>query len=86
MELIFSDSGRLEIENLEQELKFIFIKHLEKMRSSPPRKHLKHGILCHAEKVTKQARIVFNIEGERIYILHCFASHKEYERWYNSYK
>jgi hypothetical protein len=86
MELIFSDSGKLEIENLEQELKSIFIKHLEKMQNSPPRKHLKHGIPCHIEKVTRQARIVFNIKGERIYILHCFASHKEYERWYKSYK
>jgi hypothetical protein len=86
MELIFSDSGKLEIENLEQELKSIFIKHLEKMQSFPPRKHLKHGIPCHVEKVTRQARIVFNIKGERIYILHCFASHKEYERWYKSYK
>jgi len=36
MELIFSDSGKLEIENLEQELKSTFIKHLETMQSSPP--------------------------------------------------
>jgi hypothetical protein len=86
MELIFSDSARKEIENLEQELKSIFIKHLEKMRSSPPRKHLKHGIPGHVEKVTRQARIVFDIREERIYILHCFASHKEQERWYKSYK
>jgi len=86
MELIFSDSGKLEIENLEQELKSIFIKHLERMQSSPPRKHLKHGMPGHVEKVTRQARIVFNIKGEQIYILHCFASHKEYERWYKSYK
>jgi mRNA-degrading endonuclease RelE of RelBE toxin-antitoxin system len=86
MELIFSDSARKEIENLEQELKSIFIKHLEKMQSSPPRKHLKHGIPCHVEKVTRQARIVFNIKGERIYILHFFASHREYELWYKSYK
>ena len=86
MELIFSDSGKLEIENLEQELKSIFIKHLERMQSSPLRKHLKHGMPCHVEKVTRQARIVFDIREERIYILHCFASHKENERWYKSYK
>jgi len=86
MVLIFSDSGKLEIENLEQELKSIFIKHLEKMQSSPPRKHLKHGIPCHVEKVTRQARIVFDISEERIYILHCFANHKEYECWYKSFK
>jgi hypothetical protein len=86
MELIFSDSAKKEIENLEQEMKSIFIKHLEKMQSSPLRKYLKHGIPCHVEKVTRQARIVFNIKGERIYILHCFASHKEQERWHKSFK
>jgi mRNA-degrading endonuclease RelE of RelBE toxin-antitoxin system len=86
MELIFSDSAKKEIEKLERELKSIFIKHLERMQSSPPRRHLKHGMPCHAEKVTRQARIVFDIRGERIYILHCFASHKEYERWYKSFK
>jgi len=86
MELIFSDSARKELEDLEQELKSLFIKHLEKMQESPPRKHMKHGIPCHIEKVTRQARIVYDIKGEQIYVLHCFASHKEYERWYKSYK
>ena len=86
MELIFSDSARKEIENLELELISIFIKHLEKMQSSPPRKHLKHGIPCHVEKATRQARIVFDIREERIYILHCFASRKEQERWHKSFK
>ena len=86
MELIFSDSARKEMENLEQELKLLFIKHFEKMQNAPPRKHMKYGIPCHAEKLTKQARIVYDIKGEQIYLLHCFATHKEYERWYKSYK
>jgi hypothetical protein len=86
MELIFSDTARKEIADLEQELKSQFIRHLEKMQETPPRKHMKHGIPCHVEKVTRQARIVYNIKGIQIYILHCFATHKEYERWYKSYK
>ena len=86
MELIFSDSARREIVDLEQELKSLFIKHLEKMQKAPPRKHMKYGIPCHVEKVTKQARIVYDIKGKIIYVLHCFATHKEYERWYKSYK
>ena len=86
MELIFSDSARKEMENLEQELKSLFIKHLEKMQGAPPRKHMKYGIPCHVEKVTKQARIVYDIKGKIIYVLHCFATHKDYERWYKSYK
>jgi hypothetical protein len=56
------------------------------MQEAPPRKHMKHGIPCHVEKVARQARIVYNIKGTQIYILHCFATHKEYERWYKSYK
>jgi hypothetical protein len=86
MELIFSDSARKEIENLEQELKLLFIRHFEKMQDAPPRKHMKHGIPCHVEKVTRQARIVYDIKGKQIYVLHCFATHKDYERWYKSYK
>lgn len=86
MELIFPDTARKEIADLEQELKSQFIRHLEKMQETPPRKHMKHGIPCHVEKVTRQARIVYNIKGTQIYILHCFATHKEYERRYKSYK
>lgn len=86
MELIFSDTARRELADLDQEQKSQFIRHIEKMQEAPPRKHMKHGIPCHVEKVTRQARIVYNIKGTQIYILHCFASHKEYERWYKSYK
>jgi phage-related protein len=86
MELTFSDSALKELENLQQDMRSIFIKHLEKMQTAPPRKHMKYAIPCHVEKVTKQARIIFDVKGEQIYILHCFASHKEYERWYKSYK
>jgi hypothetical protein len=42
--------------------------------------------LTHVEKVTKQARIIYDIKEDRTYILHCFTSHKEYEHWYSSYK
>jgi phage-related protein len=86
MEIIFSDSARREMEDLEQELQYLFIEHFEKMQRGSHRKHMKYGIPCHVEKVTKQARIVYDIKGDLIYILHCFANHKEYERWYKSYK
>jgi mRNA-degrading endonuclease RelE of RelBE toxin-antitoxin system len=86
MDIVFSDSAKRELESLPQDLKPLFLSHLEKMMLKPPRKYLKHGIPCHAEKVTKQARIIYHIKGELIYILHCFESHKEYERWYKSYK
>jgi phage-related protein len=86
MELVFSDSAKKELENLPQDMKAIFLIHLEKIHSRTPGKHMKHGILCHVEKVTKQARIIYTIKKDRTYILHCFSSHKEYEHWYRSYK
>jgi mRNA-degrading endonuclease RelE of RelBE toxin-antitoxin system len=77
MELVFSDSAKKELESLPQELIILFLKHLEKMQETHPRKHMKHGIPCHAEKVTKHARIIHNIEGDDIYILHYLGGHKE---------
>ena len=86
MELIFSDSAKKELADMTRDMKLVFLLHLEKIQSGTPRKHMKHGIPCHVEKVTKQARIIYDTNEERTYILHCFTSHKEYEHWYNSYK
>jgi mRNA-degrading endonuclease RelE of RelBE toxin-antitoxin system len=86
MELVFSDAAKKELAHLSQDMKAVFLMHLENMHTRPSRKHMKHGIVCHVEKVTRQARIIYDIRGDRTYILHCFTSHKEYEHWYNSYK
>ncbi len=86
MELIFSDDAKQELENLNQDMRKIFLLHLEKIHARPPRRHMKHGIPCHVENVTRQARIIYDTQGDRTYILHCFASHKECEQWYKSYK
>jgi phage-related protein len=86
MHLVFSDTAKKELAQLPQDMKAIFLMHLEKIHSPPPSKHRKHGIECHVEKVTKQARIIYDIGEDQTYLLHCFASHKEYEYWYKSYK
>lgn len=86
MELVFSDAAKKELAQLPQDMKAIFLMNLEKIQSRPPRKHMKHGIVCHEENVTRQARIIYDIRKDRTYLLHCFTSHKEYEHWYNSYK
>lgn len=63
-----------------------FLNHIGKLEDTKLGKHLRFGIPYYVEKVTKSASIIFNIEEDVIYILHCFATHKEYEKWYNSYK
>jgi mRNA-degrading endonuclease RelE of RelBE toxin-antitoxin system len=86
MKLVFTNSAKKELEGLSREMAALFVTHLEKMQDMPPRKHMKYGIPNHVVKVTKQARIIYNISEDKIYIVHCFSSHKEYGRWYNSYK
>jgi hypothetical protein len=86
MELVFSDSAAKELAGMQQDMKSVFLLHLEKIQSRPPRRHMKHGIPCHVENVTKQAGIIYEIGKDRMCILHCFTSHKEYEHWYSSYK
>jgi phage-related protein len=44
MGLVFFNSAKKELENLPQDLKAIFLMHLEKIQVKPPRKHMKHGI------------------------------------------
>jgi mRNA-degrading endonuclease RelE of RelBE toxin-antitoxin system len=86
MEVLLTEKARKQLVDLPSDLRDFFIKHLEKIGEIPPRKHMRYGIPCHVEKVTKQARLIYQIEEDRIYVLQCFAGHKEYERWYRAYK
>lgn len=86
MEAVFSDNAEKELDDADRELGGIFLKHAEKLREMPPRRHLRFGMPFNVENVTKQARLVYQIEGNKLYVLHCFKNHKEYERWYSSFK
>lgn len=82
-----SEEAREELKRIDRSLQACFIRHMEKLERMPPRRHMKHG-LPPVENVTDSARMPYNLEEETdtIWILHCFATHKEYERWYKSYK
>lgn len=56
------------------------------MKTLPPRRHLKFGLPFWVENVTQQARCVYAIEGNIVHIARCFATHKEYENWYKSFR
>jgi mRNA-degrading endonuclease RelE of RelBE toxin-antitoxin system len=86
MKAFISERAKKELDEMNSELAEAFLVHIEKLLGMPPRRHLKHGIPCHVENVTKQARMIYEIDGENLQVLHCFSSHKEYERWYKSYK
>ncbi len=86
MKIIFFESAEKELEKLDKATNMLFGKHIEKIVSMPPRRHLKFGLPFNVEEVTRQARIVYKIEDETISIIRCFSTRKEYEKWYKSYK
>ncbi len=86
MNIEFSDEAKVEFLKLDRQLQLFFKTHLEKLKKMPPRRHLKHSLPHHVEDVTKQARLVYDFGEDMLFIVHCFATHKEYEKWYRSYK
>jgi len=71
---------------MDPQLARLFAKRMQKIASMPPRRHLKFGLPYNVEDVTRQARMVYGIEGEEIQVVHCFATHKEYEKWYKTFR
>ncbi|MFH1587243.1 MAG: hypothetical protein ABID38_05275 [Candidatus Diapherotrites archaeon] len=86
MKLEFSEKAEEELDAIDKSLRKLFIKHAEKIASMPLRRHMRFGLPFNVEEVTRQARMVYNIEENTCHILHCFKNHKEYERWYKSFK
>ncbi len=84
MKIIFKEEARADIKTFERQLQAFIMKHLGKLSRMPPRRHLKHGLPL-VENITKQARLVYVEENDTLYVLRCFATHKEYERWYQSF-
>jgi len=86
MKIVFSEKAEKELDAAEQSLRKLSIAHAEKVAAMPPRRHMRFGLPFNVEEVTKQARIVYQTENDACYILHCFKSHKDYERWHKSFK
>ena len=86
MKLEFTQEALKDLETLDKTMLTFFEQHFEKILVMPPRKEMKYGIPFHKEEVTKQARIIYDITGETITIIRCFSTHKEYEKWYKTYR
>ncbi|HII38508.1 TPA: hypothetical protein HA318_00705 [Candidatus Micrarchaeota archaeon] len=90
MKIVFSEEAQQDFCSLDGQLKQFFQSHFKKLLSLPPRRHLQHGVPHHAEDVTRQARLVFDVEDNAtapiLWVVRCFATHKEYEKWFRSYQ
>jgi mRNA-degrading endonuclease RelE of RelBE toxin-antitoxin system len=86
MEIVLSNEAEKEFKKLDNSLKILFKKHLEKMKKDENvGRHLKGGIPFYVENVGSSSRIVYYIENEKIIICYFFVTHKEYENWYGSF-
>ncbi len=86
MELLFTEEAKKDLLKLDKYEQKIFMKHAEKILIYENRKHLKHGVPLYVEKVSKQARIIYDIQEEKLIILKICATHKEYEKIYTEFR
>lgn len=86
MKVFISEKADADLSEMDGTLRSFFLKHFEKIAIMPPRRHLRFGLPFNVENVTNQARFVYEAESETLIILRCFATHKEYEKWYRSFK
>lgn len=87
MHVIFKDKALKELKKMDRSEQVLFYKHVKKIMETGPRKHLSYNVSAFVDEVV-QGRIAYQWEDkdETLYILRCFVDHKEYEKWYNSYK
>ena len=86
LKILVTGKADEDLSKMDSSLRSFFLKHFEKLEIMPPRRHLRFGFPFNVENVTKQARFVYEVEADAIYVLRCFATHKEYEQWYKSFK
>ena len=85
MEVELLEQVKNDLDRMDNSVFIDFMKHLEKIAGTPFQRHLKHGLPFYVEEVG-QGRIIYSIDGDTIYIERCFTRHKDYEKWYRSYK
>jgi hypothetical protein len=85
MEIKFFEPAEKDLDAMDDATYRLFDKHTDKISRMPPSRHLKFGMPFNVEELG-QGRIVYNIKNETLYIIRCFRTHKDYEKWYKSFK
>ncbi|MDO8625310.1 MAG: hypothetical protein Q7R47_04465 [Candidatus Diapherotrites archaeon] len=86
MEVLFSPKAQKSLDEMDATLRKLFLGHAEKIASNPNQRHMRFGLPFFVEEVTRSARLAYHIESETLFVVRCFATHKEYEKWYKSFK
>ena len=83
MKVEIGEQAKSDLKKMERAQLIVFGKHIDKMADNPPGRHMKHGLPYFVDEVG-QGRIVYRTVNDTIFVLRCFNSHKDYEKWYKS--
>ena len=82
--IVLSNEAIEDIRSMDKGLKQRFKAHFQKLAHMPPRRHLRFGLPFNVEEVGS-GRFVYDIHEGNLTVARCFATHKEYEKWYKSF-
>ncbi len=83
MKVEIGEQAKSDLKKMERAQLISFGKHIDKIADNPPGRHMKHGLPYFVSEVG-QGRIVYRAVNDTIFVLRCFTSHKDYEKWYKS--
>jgi hypothetical protein len=84
MEIELFPEAEEDMDGMDNPQRKVYIKHFEKISLMPQGRHLKFGLPYNVEEVG-QGRIVYQVKNDTIYIIRCFSTHKDYEKWLRSF-
>jgi len=84
--VVFTETADADLRDADANLRKFFIKHVEKISRQLPARHLRFGVPYFVEEVTRQTRLVYEVKNDTIFVVRCFANHKDYEKWFKSFK
>lgn len=85
MPVVLSDKAKNDLRKMDEKSARVFAKHIDKIAGLPPRRHLRHGLPYNVDEVGR-GRLVYEHKGGTLYIIRCFTNHRNYEKWYESYR
>ena len=86
MKIVFTDQSIKDLDDMDNSTYLLFEKHITKMMTTPPRRHLRNGLPYFVEEVGGGGIICLaDNSSDTIHIVRCFVTHKEYEKWYSGF-
>ncbi len=84
MEIEVTDDADNDLSYMDESQREKFIKHMRKIASMQPTRHFKE----HYVEQVGEGRIIYQIdlENDVVFILRCFARHKDYDKWCDFYR